>query len=107
MGLGFFHGNCLWLRSRGLRIPRWDGPRGLYGTSRSRVPSQLPRRGVLPRVELDQRYVEGLLERIGKDDPDGEGSIRGILEDGDDRDFVRRISGVGWRSGRADPYELE
>ena len=40
---------------------------------------------------MDERYVEGFvegcLERIGEDDPDGEDFLRAIWEDGDDRGF--------------------
>ncbi len=43
-------------------------------------------------LALDERYVEGFvegcLERIGEDDPDGEDFLRGIWEEGDDRGFV-------------------
>ncbi len=43
-------------------------------------------------LALDERYVEGFvegcLERIGEDDPDEEGLLRGIWEEDDDRDFV-------------------
>ena len=39
-------------------------------------------------LALDERYVEGCLERIGEDDPDEEDFLRGLWEDGDDRGFV-------------------
>jgi hypothetical protein len=43
-------------------------------------------------MALDGRYVEGFvegcLERIGKDDPHEEYFLRGIWEEGDDREFV-------------------
>ncbi len=56
-------------------------------------------------LALDPKYVEGFvegcLERIGEDDPDGEAFLRGIWEEGDDRDFVLEAlkSGVEVRSG--------
>ncbi len=49
---------------------------------------------------MDERYVEGCLERIGEDDPDEEDFLRGIWGDGDDRDFVLEALEGGWRSGR-------
>ena len=57
-------------------------------------------------LALDPKYidgfVEGCLERIGEDEPDQEESLRGIWEDGDDRDFVLEAlkSGVEVRLGR-------
>jgi len=41
------------------------------------------------------------LERIGEDDPDEEGFLRGICEDGDDRGFVLEAlkDGMEVRSG--------
>ena len=43
-------------------------------------------------LALDERYVEGFvegcMERIGEDDPDEEEFLRGIWEEGDDREFV-------------------
>jgi hypothetical protein len=58
-------------------------------------------------LALDERYVEGFvegcLERIGEDDdPDEEGFVRGIREDGDDRGFVLEAlkGGVEVRTGR-------
>ncbi len=60
-------------------------------------------------LALDPAYVEGFvegcLERIGEDDPDEEDFLRGIWEDGDDRDFVLETlkSGVGVRTGRPRP----
>ena len=46
--------------------------------------------------------MEGCLERIGEDDPDEEVFLRGIWEDGDDRDFVLEAlkGGVEVRTGR-------
>ena len=45
--------------------------------------------------------MEGALERIGENDPDGEGFFRDIWEEGDDRDFVLEAlkSGVEVRPG--------
>ncbi len=38
---------------------------------------------------MDPAYVEGCLERIGEDDdPEDEGFLRSIWEDGDDRGFI-------------------
>ena len=57
-------------------------------------------------LALDPAYVEGFvegcLERIGEDDPDEEEFLRGIWEDGDDREFVLETlqSGVEVRAGR-------
>ena len=53
-------------------------------------------------LALDERYVEGCLERIGEDDPDEEEFLRGIWEDGDDRGFVLEAlkGGVDVRTGR-------
>jgi len=47
-------------------------------------------------------YVEGCLERIGEDDPHGEGFLRGIREEGDERGFVPEAlkDGVEVRAGR-------
>jgi hypothetical protein len=55
---------------------------------------------------LDERYVEGFvegcMERIGEDDPDEEDFLRGIREEGDDREFVLETlkDGVEVRVGR-------
>ena len=57
-------------------------------------------------LALDERYVEGFvegcLERIGEDDLDEEEFLRGIWEDGDDREFVLEAlkGGVDVRMGR-------
>jgi hypothetical protein len=57
-------------------------------------------------LALDERYVEGFvegcLERIGEDDPDEEGFLRGIWEEGDDREFVLEAlkGGVEVKTGR-------
>ena len=57
-------------------------------------------------LALDPAYVEGFvggaLERIGEDDPDEEEFLRGIWEDGDDREFLLETlqSGVEIRAGR-------
>jgi hypothetical protein len=57
-------------------------------------------------LALDQKYVEGFiercLERIGEDDPDGEYFLRDIWGEGDDRDFVLEAlkSGVEVHLGR-------
>jgi hypothetical protein len=44
-------------------------------------------------------------ERLGEDDPDEEGFLRGIREDGDDRRFVPEAlkGGVEVRPGRPSP----
>jgi hypothetical protein len=49
-----------------------------------------------------EAYVEGCPERIGEDDPDEEGFLRGAWEDGDDRGFVPEAlkGGVDVRTGR-------
>jgi hypothetical protein len=55
---------------------------------------------------LDPAYVEGFVEwcpqRIGEDDPDEEGFLRGVWEDGEDRGFVLETlkGGVDVRTGR-------
>jgi hypothetical protein len=51
---------------------------------------------------LDERYVEGRLERIGEDDPDEEDFLKGIWEEGHDREFVLETlkEGVDVRTGR-------
>ena len=57
-------------------------------------------------LALDERYVEGFvegcLERIGDADPHEEDFLRGLWEEGDDRDFVLEAlkSGVEVRPGR-------
>jgi hypothetical protein len=57
-------------------------------------------------LALDPKYVEGFvegcLERIGEDDPDGEMLLRGIWEEGDDREFILETlkSGCEVRAGR-------
>ncbi len=57
-------------------------------------------------LALDPKYVEGFvqgcLERIGEDDPDGEEFLRSIWEEGDDREFVLEMlkSGCEVRPGR-------
>ena len=53
-------------------------------------------------LALDERYVEGCLERIGEDEPDEEEFLRGIWEEGDDRGFVLETlkDGVEVRVGR-------
>ena len=48
-------------------------------------------------------YVEGCLKRIGEDEgPDEEEFLRGIWEEGDDREFVPEVlkGGVDVRAGR-------
>ena len=57
-------------------------------------------------LALDPAYVEGSLERIGEDDPDGEGLLRDIWEEGDDREFVMKTlqSGVEVGAGRPEDY---
>ena len=37
---------------------------------------------------MDERFVEGCLERIGEDDPDEGDFLRSIWEESDDRGFV-------------------
>jgi hypothetical protein len=58
--------------------------------------------GVALDTKYVQRLVEGCLERIGEDDPDGEYFLRDIWEEGDDRDFVLEAlkSGVEVYPGR-------
>ena len=58
-------------------------------------------------LALDPKYVEGFVagcpERIGEDDPEEEGFLRGLREDGDDhRGFVSEAlkGGVDVRAGR-------
>jgi hypothetical protein len=57
-------------------------------------------------LALDGRYVggfvQGCLERVGEDDPDEEGLLRGIWEGDDDRGFVLETlkGGVEVRAGR-------
>jgi hypothetical protein len=54
------------------------------------------------KLTLDEKYVEGALERIGEDAPDEEAFLRGIWEEGDDRGFVLEAlkGGVEVRAGR-------
>jgi hypothetical protein len=54
-------------------------------------------------LALDERYVEGCHERIGEDDSEEEGLLRGIWEEGDDREFVLEAlkGGVDVRAGRS------
>ena len=46
--------------------------------------------------------MEGCPESIGEDDPAEEASLRGLWEEGDDRDFVLEMlkGGVEVRTGR-------
>ncbi len=61
-------------------------------------------------LALDPHYVEGFvegcLERIGEDDPDGEVFLRDLWEEVDDRDFVLETlkSECEVRTGRPEDY---
>ena len=83
---------------RGVRGPGGDGLR-----QRLRDAEEVFYLGLALDEGYVEGFVEGCLERIGEDDPDGEGLLRGIREEGDDdRGFVLEAlkGGVDVRTGR-------